>query len=1536
MNYQSIKHQKVNVIEERDACAIVAFVDKQGNSTHDNIVRTIDALRQMGHRSGDINGEGDGCGIMTDIPREIWARRLAELDLSPHLAESKHFFVGHLLLPPLSQSESQDIMIRTKELFHGYKIDFLVERVGKTNDSELGPRARAEAPLFWQMCGLTPNSSRHASQKLLFQLQLEIEKKIPEIHTASLSLDTVIYKLQGLPDLLPRVYPELRDQEMRSAMTLGHGRYSTNTLPTVNRSQPFSLLGHNGEINTIERLRNIGRTLGIDPVPGGSDSQDLNRVIEGLIHFHNLELIEAMEMVFPAIHSETKHYSQPIREICSFYRWFFPCSAQGPAAVLARLGDTCLGSVDAMGLRPLWFGESDYTYFLSSEKGVVSLANTINDPCPLAPGEKITITGGRGRRAEVVAYGALQQRMVQLHQSRGPSLKHMASLYNALPAKTSTNEETPQVAIVNGLAGNNPSDSANLGLASPQKLAAFGWRHYDFTIRQKVAQSGGEVIGSMGYTGPLASFVPESLPNVADYCKENVAVVTNPAIDREREAEHFSTMTVLGRRPDIARERTNTPLGLELRIPILLGHSALSGLLSANQCQQIGQFHGAPLFENILDFFTCQGRDSTLVRVLDATFIPADGLMKRLRVLADEAKEAVTAGALLLVVDDSRSFSDGRVFIDPIVMVAHLQESLIDSGLRREASLIVSSGAIRNLHDLMLVIGVGADAVHPYLLWQVSAGYANDKQNSAEVIENTFSVLQKGMEKVMSTMGIHELCGYGRIFSAIGLRSDLAKILRISNFCGSESFGLGIDELEEMANQRYLRANSDTKAEVYREPERNPKVGRIIRDVAIGKKGYLEMATALDAIAQELPTGIRHLLKTKIAPPAEQLTMNEVDLSVGEHSLPLLIAAMSFGSQGENSFRAYAEAAQKANIICMNGEGGEIPDMLGRYRKNRGQQIASGRFGVFMGFLNSADFLEIKIGQGAKPGEGGHLPGSKVSSMVAMARHCKTGITLISPSNHHDIYSIEDLAQIITELKTANPKAKVSVKIPVTSGVGTISVGVAKAGADIVNISGYEGGTGAAREHAKRFVGLPVEIGVSEAHHALVESGLRQSIEIWADGGIRSGDDILKLILLGANRVGLGTLALMGIGCISCRKCHLDSCPRGISTQVKTKEESLARGNKGFVPRDIEEESENLARLLNALGDELRMRTAEMGIKRLQDLVGRGDLLYQHRLREQLDTDDLLREATPPCVPMPMLTSRIIRKPLSYFTRLISDLAMAHFAQGETHVHFAEDGVRSTDRAVGTYLAGALSRHYDEAEGNKRLAQIRLGASVPGNGLSAFNTPSVEVIVEGGSQDGAAKGSMGGLLVVLKSQNLLGRYIDGSTGKSFAYGATGGLFMVQNMADSRACVRMSGADAIFGGMITVPVQDDLGNIASRAHLKGFAFEYMTGGRAVVLGDPGPWICAGMTGGVIYQCIYPEFNFTRESVAKRLSVSAKVTISPIDQDGLRDIHELLSRYIAELERGFQSQEAQVVNNIMLDAGNRFVMIKPKSSQPLLAE
>ena len=1513
--------------QERDACALIAFMDKQGRTTHANIIRTIEALKKMAHRSGDINDEGDGCGILTDIPRHLWSRRLYHAGLSPHLAESGGFFVGHFLVPHHVRSRDAQIRDTVRTVFARRGLEILLELHGKSNDHELGPMARAEAPVFWQVAGVVGREVRIDAGRLLFKVQLELEAMEPDVHIASLSQHSAVYKVRGGADLLQRVYPELRDPATRSRVCLGHSRYSTNTLPTVERTQPFSLLAHNGEINTIERLRNSARALGIEPVPGGSDSQDLNRCVEGLINLHGFDPLEAFCMVFPAVHAEVGQYPAELRRVYEFYRWFFPPSAQGPAAVIARHGDVCIGSVDALGLRPLWFGESDYEYYLSSEKGVVDLEDTASDPVPLAPGEKIALLSAKGRRAVVFSYHSLQRRLVRLMHDR-PALPETGTLYTNIPEHCGTKVGLEDVLAPAG------ERMCTSGMAGENVLAAFGWQRYDEEMRKKTATTGGAVIGSMGFQGPLACLNAEGLPNISEFFKENVAVVTNPAIDREREADHFSTRSILGDRPDISGRRIPAAVGLELRTPLLLG-GCLDREVCGSKLSRLAAEFGTLTIDDVLTFFTAQGRDFQRVAVLDATFDPERGLGLRLEELAGQAASALEQGAVILLLDDSRSFSGPRVYIDPGLALAAVGKHLEKHNLRRRCSLIVRSAAVRNLHDVMFLLGLGADAVNPYMIWRMARVHATEARPAEMVIRTTMDVLQKGMEKVMSAMGIHELCGYGRIFCSIGLAEDLAEVFDCPNFCPSATAGLSMRRMEEMARQRLSKATLEQEASLWEAPPRNTKVGRILRRAATGAAVFREMAQELADLEREHPVALRHVLGFARREGARPLAMSDVDISIGGHSMPLIIPAMSFGSQGENSFRAYAEAAKQLNIVCMNGEGGEIPDMLGKYRRNRGQQIASGRFGVHMSFLNSVDFLEIKIGQGAKPGEGGHLPGQKVTEMVAEARHCTPGIALISPSNHHDIYSIEDLAQIVTELKTANPLARISVKIPVTSGVGTIAVGVAKAGAGIINVSGFDGGTGAAREHSKKYVGLPAEIGVSQAHRALVESGLRERVELWCDGGLRSGADVLKMILMGADRAGLGTAALMGVGCISCRRCHLDACPRGISTQLRTKEEARKRGIKGFTPIQAAEETGNLVRLLTCIGEEIRSILAELGVGRLRDVVGRTDLLRQASHHRDVDLSQLLAQPAMDGSAGPAGTLRLLRRPLNYLTKLVSEISLAEFADDQAvEVRYTDQYVRSVDRAMGTFLAGAMVRKF--GDGGERRTRLRLDSSVPGNGLCAFNIPGIEVMVDGGAQDGTAKGSFGGACGVFKGANLMGRRVDGSTGKSFAYGAIAGMLMVQNFADSRACVRMSGADAVFGARITSRVRDEEGNLATRAHLKGFAFEYMTGGRAVVLGDPGPWICSGMTGGVVYQCLYPEHGFLRENVIRRLARGADVTVRAVDERGLRDIRELLTRYVSELRASFQEDESLEVERLLAEAGERFVIIVPAHRNPPKAE
>jgi glutamate synthase (NADPH) large chain len=636
--------------------------------------------------------------------------------------------------------------------------------------------------------------------------------------------------------------------------------------------------------------------------------------------------------------------------------------------------------------------------------------------------------------------------------------------------------------------------------------------------------------------------------------------------------------------------------------------------------------------------------------------------------------------------------------------------------------------------------------------------------------------------------------------------------------------------------------------------------------------------------------------------------------------------------------------------------------MYGRFPKHRGVQIASGRFGVSSLLLNSCEWIEIKIGQGAKPGEGGHLPGSKVTAKIAAARNAQVGSDLISPSNNHDLYSIEDLAQLIDELKTANPHAKVIVKVPVVPGIGTISVGIAKAGADVITMSGFDGGTGAARQHALRRTGLPCEIGTVLTHHALTEAGIRDRVEIWADGGMRTAMDCIKLICLGANRIGFGTASMVAIGCTICRGCQLDTCHVGIATQIDNEHEAKERGLKRFVQRDLAAAVDHLVRYFTEMGHAMRQIAGDMGFERVQDLVGCADRLVQVSHVDMLDTRRLLTPTREAVITAPASGPRYFRPFNPPPPHRTPEAAEERLAAGATlAVH--EDVATARDRNVGTDLAGLLARgrtgvHTSDAirarvngggngasaggpshDGNGSGAEnghalvelmFRNGAS-PGMGFGAFNVDGVTLHVEGGAQDGVGKCALGGEIAVLKSQNAKGDWVGGHVGKSFAYGAQQGLFHIQGNCDTRAAIRLSGSDMVLGAEPSEPLNDKLGSLATRANCKGFAFEYMTGGRVVVLGDPGPWICSGMTGGVVYQRLNPAWNLDEAAIRRRLSKAAKVSLVALDEADEQALAELLGRYAQALAASGQHAAAARLEPLIEAPSEHFVAITPVTQQ-----
>lgn len=1548
--------------EHRDACALICSVRKGGQATHGNIKRTIEALTRMGHRTGYINGEGDGVGVLTDIPRQLWTKWLAEAGLRSSLATDRNFWVAHVMIPATDRARSDNIIDQISRHISEAGLHILIDRGGRVNSQVLGPNAEKNEPVFWQIAGINGQVPSAKLDQTIFELQVQLEADLG-VHFPSFSAHSVVYKVQGTIEILRRYYPELRDPDYASSITMGHARYSTNTNPIFERAQPFCLIGHNGEFNTISRFRLESEMLKIPMVENGSDSQDVDRTLYALCMRHGLDLIEAMEHVFPPFSHDLMQDAREIHTMYDEIRQSFGPFAQGPAAVAARLGNLAVFSVDALGLRPLWYGETEKEHFVSSERGVYPLDSMSVSPKPMAPGEKIALEIKSGYAIQVLDYPAIQRHVYNKYRDRQPGEQPRSDIWqssaglalappsNGYPPPPTPDgggqlhqlqmQAAPVAVLEKAPEGRKSPTQLPWAGARPKVNAAvmsgFGWERYHVEVMSSLAENAKEQIGSLGWDGPVAA-LSNLRVNLADYFKETIAVVTNPSIDREREQSQFSSQALLGARPEIAQGRDQDATLIRLELPLLL--EALPDIEETDFIREVAAQYGAMMIEDLADIFA--GRVSFL-----SMGCPSDSSIDQaIEALQRQAVADVQAGAQCLILDDNRVATGEQLFIDPLLATAAVDKALRWAdhapNLRRQVGLVVRSGALRDMHDLSICLSLGANAILPYAMYAVCLGTAPrgsknppSKDHIQTYLGNSLKAIHAALQKITSTVGCHELRGYGHSFSSIGLSKNLANLLGTPNYFGSTGRGLTWTALMHDAEERAREFRGETRARL-KNPERfYPKMWKKAEAVAHGELAFEDYTDTLMRLEDKMPVSIRHILSLKESP--KQLNPDDVDISIKGYDMPVLISAMSFGSQGELAYRAYFEAAHQLNIICVNGEGGEIHDMLGKYPRNRGQQVASGRFGVNIAFLNSADYIEIKIGQGAKPGEGGHLPGYKVTEQIAAVRSTTPGIGLISPSNNHDLYSIEDLAQLIDELKTANPHAKVSVKLPVVPGIGIIAVGVAKAGADIITITGYTGSTGAARAHALRHVGLPAEIGVWMAHRHLIHSELRDDVEIWVDGGMKSGRDVIKMVCLGANRVGFATLAMVAVGCTICRGCHDGTCHVGITTHVKTKEEAEKRNFKSFRPFEERGSAESIVTMFDALGDDIRKWLAKMGVSNLQDIVGRADLLEQRSHHDRIDLSNLLRKVPGVQKRRAQPGGRRVTRPRNTVSKQITDVVAEFVNKGEYELTYDDEQVMAMDRALGTHLAGAIQRK--AVPNSDRIRAINLSFSnsaIPGNGLAAFLDDPVNVLVEGGAQDGVGKCAAGSRISILKGLNHNGRRLDGAVGKSFAYGAQGGLFIVQGNADTRACIRMSGADVVFGGEITEPLQDELGGLGARANLKGYAFEYMTSGRAVVLGDPGPWMCAGMTGGVVYQRVQPEMNLTLDAIRRRIAPGSVVEPQPLDDEGRSDLRLLLNAYIRTLEENHQSQTAQPLYALLKRPEAHFVKIAPPVARKIVNE
>ena len=1189
--------------------------------------------------------------------------------------------------------------------------------------------------------------------------------------------------------------------------------------------------------------------------------------------------------------------------------------AQGPVALIARHADECVFSSDALGLRPLWQVETTDDFVFSSEPGVVPVSAMVSEPKPLAPGEKALVTIDRERKRSTLHPHDEMLRIVRESWLRRNGAEEAAAYDRALETGGPLEgEEVP------GYSDAGPEEPVKV---SDRVLAGFGWQRDDVKLVQQMASNGSEPVGSLGYDGPLAALSPER-QNLADYFKETVAVVTNPAIDREREMEHFSTRTVFGRRPSIgaAGEDTGT---VETAFPVILGgHHGLAPL-SDKTYRAIARKHHTYLLEDLWEEF--RGRAD----VVDISLLESETTQGAIERIKQEAVKKVRDGAELLVLTDRTVYDADRRYLDPHLATSAVDQALkgfkVEPGeenLRRRCGIVLRSAAIRNVHDTMLALGLGANGVCPYTMVEVVCveDYESD-------VSNLCDALNKGMEKVISTIGIHEVRGYARQFSSIGVKPELTEIFMTEAFAASDRGGVGFTDLDEDTNERARILAGDEEAKPAKTFRFYPKVYKAAIATANGTGSYEDYSQKVRDLEQQSPISMRHIMGLK--GDRDPVDPAGVDAGVGHHDYPVVISSMSFGSQSEPAFRAYAEAAKSINVLCVNGEGGEIRDMYGHYRKWRGQQVASGRFGVSAEMLNSSYLAEIKIGQGAKPGEGGHLPGKKVSEKVAAARNAAPGTDLISPSNNHDLYSIEDLAELIDELKTVNPDVRVSVKVPVVPNIGTIGLGIAKAGADIITLSGFEGGTGAARQHALRHVGLPSDIGTRAVHRALMEAGLRNRVEIWADGGYRHGHDIVKLHCLGANRVGFGTLAMVSLGCTICRGCQLDTCHVGIATQIETVEQAQEHGLKKFTPQEIDSAAESCARFFQAMGEEVKQVVASLGYERAQDLVGRYDLLEQVSHHDAVDLAPLI---TP-------LEEFLDLEPLDLpVAETDEDARRGGHGRRPADPHGGQAGLDPDRRPRRRHLLRphdpqrvpprhrrqrprarhrALRRDRPLAHLRRRARVERRRARQPRVQRRLGRRPGprrLQLLRRRDPRSRAAPRTASARrcwAAASPCSRARAPRASGSTARSASPSPTAPSAAASS---SRARPTRASASASPAPTWCSPasprrtIDDSRGCIVDRANAKGFAFEYMTSGRAVVLGDLGPWACAGMTGGRVY-VRHNAFGIDREAIERRLGKGAKVELKELDAEGLLDVDDLLGAYASELRATGQDEEAERV-------------------------
>ena len=1433
---------------EHDACGVGMLVNIQGGKSHELVESALKVLENMRHRGaeGADNKTGDGAGIMLQIPHEFIL-----LQGIP-VPEKGKYGTGLLFLPKDGKDQAVILSVIIEEI-EKEGLTLMHLRNVPTCPEILGEAALANEPDIKQIF-ITGFTESETADRKLYIIRKRIENRIrksniptrEDFYIVSLSTKNIVYKGMLSSLQLRNYFPDLTNSYFTSGLALVHSRFSTNTFPTWGLAQPFRLLAHNGEINTIRGNRGwmearesvlssptLGDIREIRPIvqPGMSDSASLDNVLEFLI-MSGLSLPHAMAMLVPESFNEKNPISEDLKAFYEYHSILME-PWDGPAALLFSDGRYAGGMLDRNGLRPArYLITQGGMMVVASEVGVMDFEpGDIKEKGRLQPGKILLIDTEKG---EIYYDGELKKQLAEAK----PYRTWLAGNRIELDELKSGRKVSHSVENYDSM------------------LRIFGYSKEDVErLIVPMCTTGAEPINSMGNDTPLAvlSDKPQLLYN---YFRQQFAQVTNPPIDPIREELVMSLTEYIG------------AVGMNILTP------------SENHCKMVRLNH--PILNNaqldILCNIRYKGFKTVKLPLLFEVAKGCQGLQQALATLCKQAEESVNEGVNYIVLSD-RDVDAAHAAIPSLLAVSAVHHHLISVGKRVQTALIVESGEIREVMHAALLLGFGASALNPYMAFAVIDKLVNEKEiqlDYATAEKKYIKSVCKGLFKIMSKMGISTIRSYrgAKIFEAVGLSEELSNA-----YFGGLSSRIGGIRLDEVARDAiaFHKEGMEVlkkKGEAELLPNRglyafrkdgekhawNPEtISTLQLATRLGSyKKFKEFTAMVDS--KESPIFLRDFLDFRRAP----ISIDRVE-PVENIVQRFVTGAMSYGSISREAHEAMAIAMNKLHGRSNTGEGGEdrarfMPREDGTSLRSAIKQVASGRFGVTAEYLVNADEIQIKIAQGAKPGEGGQLPGFKVDEVIAKTRHSIPGISLISPPPHHDIYSIEDLAQLIFDLKNVNPRAKISVKLVAESGVGTIAAGVAKAKADLIVISGAEGGTGASPASSIRYAGISPELGLSETQQTLVLNGLRGQVMLQVDGQLKTGRDIILMAMLGAEEFGFATSALIVLGCVMMRKCHQNTCPVGVATQ----NEELRKRFRG--------RSEYLVNFFTFLAQEVREYLAEIGVERLDDIIGRTDLIVRKpddgiRKHQLISFDKLLARVD---------NEAAIRHVTDQQHGIdhVKDVEMLHAAaeavenQKEISLEYT---IANTDRACGAMLSGVIAAKYGEKGLPEHTLNVKFKGSA-GQSFGAFLVPGVNFKLEGEANDYLGKGLSGGRIAVLPPvRSNFEAEKNTIAGNTLLYGATSGEVYINGRAGERFAVRNSGATAVVEGV------------------GDHCCEYMTGGRVVVLGQTGRNFAAGMSGGVAYV-------WNRDGNFDYFCNMEMVELSLIEEASYRkELHELIRQH-----------------------------------------